>query len=77
MPKFFVKSEDINDHTVTLEGENANHIGNVLRAKTGDIITVCDGEGRDYECEIREITKKTVTAKITDIFPNDNEPDIR
>lgn len=77
MPKFFVKSEDINDHTVTLEGENANHIGNVLRAKTGDIITVCDGEGRDYECEIREITKKTVTAKITDIFTNDNEPDIK
>lgn len=77
MPKFFVKSEDINDHTVTLDGENANHIGNVLRAKTGDIITVCDGEGRDYECEITEITKKSVTAKITDIFTNDNEPHIK
>lgn len=77
MPKFFVKSEDINDHTVTLEGENANHIGNVLRAKTGDMITVCDGEGRDYECKITEITKKYVRAKITDIFTNDNEPDIK
>lgn len=77
MPKFFVKSEDINDHTVTLAGENANHIGNVLRAKTGDMITVCDGEGRDYECEITEITKKYVMAKITDIFTNDNEPDIK
>lgn len=77
MPKFFVNSENINDHTITLEGENAKHIGSVLRAKTGDIITVCDGEGRDYECEITEITKKAVIAKITDIFTNDNEPDIK
>lgn len=77
MPKFFVSSENINDHTITLEGENAKHIGSVLRAKTGDIITVCDGEGRDYECEITEITKKAVIAKITDIFTNDNEPDIK
>lgn len=77
MPKFFVNSENINDHTITLDGENAKHIGSVLRAKTGDIITVCDGDGRDYECEITEITKKTVTTKITDIFTNDNEPDIK
>ncbi|MDO4299830.1 MAG: 16S rRNA (uracil(1498)-N(3))-methyltransferase [Clostridia bacterium] len=77
MPKFFVNSENINDHIITLDGENAKHIGNVLRAKKGDTITVCDGEGRDYECEITEITKKTVTAKITDIFTNDNEPDIK
>lgn len=52
MPKFFVRKESINDHTITLEGENAKHIGSVLRAKTGDIITVGDGDGRDYECEI-------------------------
>lgn len=77
MPKFFVNSENINDHTITLDGENAKHIGSVLRAKIGDIITVCDGDGRDYECEITEITKKTVTTKITDIFTNDNEPDIK
>ena len=77
MPKFFVNKEDISDHTVMLEGENARHIGNVLRAKPGDIITVCDGHGRDYECEITDITKKSVTARIIDIFTNDNEPDIK
>lgn len=77
MPKFFVNSENINDHTITLEGENAKHIGNVLRAKKGDIITVCDGEGRDYECEITEITKKEVIAKVIDIFTSDNEPSVK
>lgn len=77
MPKFFVSRENIDDHTITLEGENARHIGNVLRAKIGDVITVGDGEGRDYECEITEITKKAVVAKITDIFTNDNEPSVK
>lgn len=77
MPKFFVNSENINDHIITLEGENARHIASVLRAKTGDSITVCDGLGRDYECVIEEINKKSVIAKITDIFTNDNEPSIK
>ncbi len=77
MPKFFVKSENINDHIITLDGENAKHIGSVLRSKIGDVITVGDGQGRDYECEITEITKKQVKVKITDIFTNDNEPEIK
>ena len=77
MPKFFVSKESINDHSITLEGDNAKHIGNVLRAKIGDKITVCDGEGRDYECEIEEITKCSVAAKIMDIFSNINEPDVK
>lgn len=77
MPKFFVNSENIRDHIVTLEGDNARHIGSVLRGKIGNTITVCDGEGRDYECEITAVSKMEVTAKIVDIFTNNNEPDIK
>ncbi len=77
MPKFFVNGESINDHTVILSGDNARHIGNVLRGKTGDVITVCDGQGRDYECEITDISKSEVTARIVDIFSNENEPDLK
>lgn len=77
MPKFFVNSENIDDHIVTLKDDNARHIGNVLRGKPGDVITVCDGEGMDYQCEIIAVSKKEVTAKIIDIFSNENEPDIK
>lgn len=77
MPKFFVNKESIDDHIITLEGDNARHIGNVLRGKPGDIITVCDGEGMDYECELVNITKNIVTAEIKDIFTNNNEPEIK
>ncbi len=76
MPKFFVKKESIDDHTITLDGDNARHIGNVLRARVGDSITVCDGEGMDYECRISSITKDRVTAEITDISTNGSEPSV-
>lgn len=74
MPKFFVSKDNIVDHTITINGENANHIANVLRAKSGDEIIVGDGEGLDYTCEITEVSKKQVIAKITDITSNNAEP---
>ncbi len=77
MPKFFVNSESINDSIVTLEGDNARHIADVLRGKIGDVITVCDGEGRDYECEITAVSKREISAKVVDISTNNNEPDIK
>ncbi len=77
MPKFFVSKENISDHTVIIDRENARHISNVLRAKIGDNITVCDGEGMDYTCEITDIEKNKITAKITDIFSNNAEAEIK
>ena len=77
MPKFFVNKNNISDHIVTLDGDNARHIAMVLRGKVGDEITVGDGEGRDYTCKLTEIDKKCVTAEITDIFTNDNEPKVK
>ncbi len=77
MPKFFVSKENISDHIVILDGDNAKHISSVLRAKKGEEITVCDGEGMDYTCEITEIEKNKITAKITDIFSNNSEPNIK
>lgn len=74
MPKFFVSKDSINDHTIIISGENANHIANVLRAKIGDEIIVGDGDGLDYTCEIITISKKEVVVKITDITSNNAEP---
>lgn len=77
MPKFFVSKDNIDDHIITITGENANHIANVLRAKAGDEIIVGDGEGLDYSCEITEVSKKQVIAKITDITSNNAEPNTK
>ncbi len=77
MPKFFVPKENINDHTIKIDGENANHILNVLRSKAGDEITVGDGEGMDYVCKIKDISGKEITAEITDIISSNAEPSVK
>ena len=77
MPKFFVNKGQINENRIHITGEDANHIANVLRSKLNDLITVCDGEGTDYECTLVEINKKEIVAEIISSRPNKNEPDIK
>lgn len=77
MPRFFVSNSDIQNNSITLGDENANHIANVLRLKIGDEITVCDGEGKDYICTLSSISKKEVCADIVQKIINENESDVK
>lgn len=77
MPKFFITKHDICDGIININGDNANHISNVLRAKINDKIVVCDGECKDYNCVITQISKNTVIAKIIETTENLNEPNIK
>ncbi len=63
MPKFFTDRENIGEKIV-LTGDDARHIGRVLRMEKGDKVTVCDKEGTDYHCEIENITKEDVTLTV-------------
>ena len=53
MPRFF-REPPIHD-PVIITGEDARHISLSLRMKVGESLTLCDGEGFDYDCEIEEI----------------------
>lgn len=65
MPKFFVKNNQVKDNVIEVIGEDVNHIANVLRAKIGDEIQVCDTEtSNNYIVAIEEIKKEKVTCKI-------------
>ena len=77
MPKYFTLPENIQGDTIELDEETSLHLSRVLRCKTGDRITVGDGNDIDYECEITEITKRCVTAKILDKHLNLNEPSVK
>lgn len=52
MPKFFFNKNDISRGQVQLFGEDEKHIKTVLRAREGKEVTLCDGEGMDYQCRI-------------------------
>ena len=51
MVRFFVSAEDLEQDTVTLTGENAQH-AKVLRLKPGETVLLCDGDGHEGVCEV-------------------------
>lgn len=57
MPKFFFNKNDIVRGQVQLFGEDEKHIKTVLRAKEGEEVTLCDGEGMDYQCRIASLER--------------------
>ena len=77
MPRFFVEEENIKEDIITLYGDDAGHISRVLRSKPGDLMTVCDGTGKDYEAEIFEISENTVRLRIKRTSFTDSEPSVK
>ena len=55
MPKFFFDKIDMTQGQICLHGEDEKHIKTVLRAKEGEELTLCDGEGMDYQCRISSL----------------------
>ena len=74
MPRFFVRSTQILDDTVTLTGDDAHHISRSLRMAAGERITVCDMQKQEYECELTEFLPDCVRARILRSVKCDTEP---
>ena len=76
MPRFFVEKSAVLADKIVIGGEDAKHISLSLRARVGEAVTACDGDGFDYECEISDITKNEVTLKILEKKESASEPDV-
>lgn len=65
MHQFFIEASQIHDKTVIIEGNDVNHIKNVLRMKAGEEISVSNGEdGREYRCGIVRIEEDRVVCEL-------------
>lgn len=64
MQKFFVDRENINDSKVIITGDDIKHITKVLRKGIGDVLTVSDGHGMEYEVKIAQMDKGKIHADI-------------
>ena len=73
MPRFYMATYGKVDDSISITGEDVNHIKNALRLKTGDEITLSNGEGNDYICEIVEIRQDEVIVRIVDVLKNASE----
>ncbi len=74
MKRFFA---EIKDNKVTVSGDEAHHIINVMRMKKGDEFIACVGDETEYLSEITEITETVVYADIKDITRSAAEPEIK
>lgn len=64
MYHFFVEPEQIFKEYTEILGGDVNHIKNVLRMNIGEKISVSDGLGMEYLCEITQLDAQVVRAKI-------------
>lgn len=77
MPKFFVKSNQINKNEITIKGTDVNHIVNVLRLKINDEIHICNEEtGDNYNTKIEELNKEIVKCNIIEKLQSNAEASV-
>ena len=64
MYHFFVSEEQINGENAYIEGNDVNHIVNVLRMKPGEELLISVKEDWDYLCKIVDIETDRVNLKV-------------
>ncbi|NTW67717.1 MAG: 16S rRNA (uracil(1498)-N(3))-methyltransferase, partial [Nitrospirae bacterium] len=47
-PRFFIAPDQVRDPSISVMGEDVRHIRTVLRKGPGDLLTLLDGQGREY-----------------------------
>ena len=60
-----------------LTGPEARHLGKVLRAQPGQVVTLCDGAGLDWDGTITRIEPERVEFALSNQRPTDAEPATR
>ena len=73
MYQFFVEDAQISERDVVIEGSDVNHIKNVLRMKCGEKIRISSASGRNFYCEIAELSGGMVRADIVEELEEDTE----
>lgn len=74
MPRFFVRSSQIENGTVTILGDDAHHISRSLRMARGEEITVSDMQRNEYRCRLEEFLPDRVLASVIETGKGDTEP---
>ena len=71
---FWTPPDQVRDDELTVFGEEARHMVTVCRLGVGEMVTVCDGEGNAYDCEILRATSREVVAGIVRAHRHLGEP---
>lgn len=64
MSTFYIKNNQLIDNTITIDGNDAKHIRDVLRYKVGDKLDVCNENKERYQTEIISFLNDEVNLQI-------------
>ena len=73
MNRFFGKSENITEKRIVIDGQDVNHMKNVLRLKVGEQVMINGGDNKDYLCTIAEYQGDIVNLDVVEIVDSDRE----
>lgn len=76
MTRFFVDPQDMAEDCLILTGENFQH-AKVLRLKPGEKLLICDGQGREAVCAVRQVGAADVTLDVLEQRNSETEASIR
>ncbi len=65
-PRFFITPEQVREPYITVTGDDLRHIRTVLRKQPGDLLTLLDGQGREYTVKITAIEKTEINTEIVE-----------
>jgi 16S rRNA (uracil1498-N3)-methyltransferase len=72
--RFFAPPEAFNKQTVTLTGDEARHLRDVLRLKAGEEVFVFDGAGKEFRCTIESARRdQAFLSQCHEIAPTHEE----
>jgi len=74
MRRFFCDFDIDTEHLVQLQSDQHRHLSTVLRARVGDQVVLCNGDGFDYMGIIQSIQKNFTNIKVIKKVENLAEP---
>lgn len=76
MARFFVPPEALEEKFLVLTGENAQH-AKVLRLKSGDSVTLCDGQGREAQAAVSDCAPGQISLVLCPAQASKSEAAVR
>ena len=64
MHRFYLPPESCRDHPLRLAGREAHHALHVLRLKRGERVTVLDGAGHEFLCDVENAAKDSLSLAV-------------
>jgi 16S rRNA (uracil1498-N3)-methyltransferase len=64
MHRFFLPPESCRSSALRLDGREAHHALHVLRLKGGERVTLLDGAGNEFLCDVESTTKDSLTLSV-------------